>query len=151
MTYVLKDIIKGGTGAIIDVPIIYKILNNPLIIAILLTLIILLITMFVYDNKKGVKNILKTIFYMFTFNFGILLLYNHVIDKEWKEKQISGNHRELLQETAEITGGTDYDRYEQLDNIQKSLEEDITEKEDNVQLIVNKNEDVPELLTDDTY
>jgi len=149
MTYILKDIIKGGAGAIINVPVIYKILNNPVIIAVLVTLLMLLITMFVYNVDKGVKNILKTTFYMFLVNFGILLFYNHVIDKEWKDRQITGGDRMLLNDTAEISGGDNNDEFTAFDLQQYN--DNVVENIDEIPLIIPDSEPIPSLLISDSY
>lgn len=141
MTYILKDIIKGGTGTIVSIPVIYKILNNPVIIAVLVTLLMLLITIFIYDEGKGVKNILKTTFYMFLVNFGILLFYNHVIDNEWKDKQITGGDRLLLNDTAEISGGNEKDEFGIL-----QYGEIITENVDRIPILMSDATEIP-LLT----
>jgi len=85
---------------------------------------------------------------MFLVNFGVLLFYNHVIDKEWKDRQITGGDRMLLNDTAEIVGGGDNDDFTSFDLQQYS---DNTEKIDELPLIIPDNELIPSLLTSDSY
>lgn len=88
----------GVTNSVYSVTGFNKIFSNVAYTAIILSIIMIIIIMFIYPCKKDTPSwlLLKVLLYVFIVNIALLSLHNSIIKNDYKEKYLNSNIDEFM-------------------------------------------------------